>query len=597
MLRNFVAIACLGMLFSLGCGGKAKTPTAGTSTASSTAGSTAGPTVSVTAPAMAPKAGEGSTVLPVPLPPVDAASWKVKAEAVAPPAGLKSHFPLDVKLMLGAAFPSPSVGQAAVIEQVHREKDTAQVLDWIQIDLTKDGPPLRVHLWRDDTPREELPLMGSGQLIKTYALSPSGERLAWIGGHTLFVWSKDGTVLLRKPFKGVNKPIEWASFISDDRLALWIDGNVKQIAIPSGEVGPTLPVAGLRSPGGTWLAGYGTQEIAFYAAADHGKVGAIPIPAGYTAAGFMFHPSGKQFTISMRNASADVIIGIWDLDSGQPVKSAAMTYAGAQRQLAGGLVWAGPDTLLCNSTFFHMGLKDMIGNNRWGNEERLAGPSPDARFWSIHSLREPKQTEQLAAKLGPDAKTDTIFLAAATVPPPELEAQWIAAAATSVKAVVEGVPEKFKNEIAAGLAEALAKQGLRSDPEAKVKIELKIIQEGDGQTTGKDIPQDQLTTAMKEYLKTNPHDKWVQLVTMKNLRIDGTIYDETGKQAAKIQTYLFSRPVDDAGNSDPLWQALAKWEGVMTLPRPLLPGAGGKKSPLPEYITPGIDGLVDPVVQ
>jgi hypothetical protein len=162
---------------------------------------------------------------------------------------------------------------------------------------------------------------------------------------------------------------------------------------------------------------------------------------------------------------------------------------------------------------------------------------------------------------------------------------------------VEGVPEKFKNEIAAGLAEALAKQGLRSDPEAKVKIELKIIQEGDGQTTGKDIPKDQLTAAMKEYLKTNPHDKWVQLVTMKNLRLDGTIYDETGKQAAKIQTFLFSRPVDDAENSDPLWQALAKWEGVMTLPRPLLPGAGGKKSPLPEYITPGIDGLVDPVVQ
>lgn len=597
MLRNFVAVVCLGMLFSFGCGGKAKTPTAGTSAASSTAGSTAGPTVSVTAPAMAPKAGEGSTVLPVALPPIDAANWKVKAEAVAPPAGLKSHIPLDVKLMLGAAFPSPSVGQAAVIEQVHREKDTAQVIDWIQIDLTKDEPPLRVHLWKDDTPREELPLMGSGQLMKTYALSPSGERLAWIGGHTLFVWSKDGTVLLRKPFKGVNKPIEWASFISDDRLALWIDGNVKQVAIPSGEVGPTLPVAGLRSPGGTWLAGYGTQEIAFYAAADHAKVGAIPIPAGYTPVGFMFHPGGKQFAISMRNASADVIIGIWDLDSGQPVKSAAMTYARSQRQLVGGLSWAGPETLLCNQTFFHMGLKDMIGNNRWGNEGQLAGPSPDARFWSILSLREPKQTEQLAAKLGPGAKTDTVFLAAATVPPTALEAEWIAAAATSVKAVVEGVPEKFKNEIAAGLAEALAKQGLRSDPEAKVKVELKIIPEADGQTTGKDIPKDQLTATMKEYLKTNPHDKWVQLVTMKNLRIDGTIYDETGKQAAKIQTYLFSRPVDDAGNSDPLWQALAKWEGVMTLPRPLLPGAAGKKSPLPEYITPGIDGLVDPVVQ
>ena len=81
----------------------------------------------------------------------------------------------------------------------------------------------------------------------------------------------------------------------------------------------------------------------------------------------------------MRDSSANVIIGIWDLDSGQPVQAAAMTYARAQRQLAGGLVWAGPDTLLCNQTFFHMGLHEMIGNNRWGNAGQLAGPSPDAR--------------------------------------------------------------------------------------------------------------------------------------------------------------------------------------------------------------------------
>jgi hypothetical protein len=499
-------------------------------------------------------------------------------------------------MKLAAAFPSPNVGQAAVIDQVFREKDTAQVLDWIQIDLTKEGPPVRVHLWKDDTPREELPLMGSGQLIKTYALSPSGQRFAWIGGHTLFVWSKDGTVLLRKPFKGISKPIEWASFISDDRLALWIDGIVKQVAIPSGEVGPTLPVAGLRSPGGTWLAGYGTQEITFYTAADHAKVGAIPIPAGYTAAGFAFHPGGKQFAISMRDSSANVIIGIWDLDSGQPLQTAAMTYARAQRQLAGGLQWVGPETLLCNATFFHMGFKDMVGNNPQDMDGRFAGPSPDARLWQVRAIS-PEQAAQIAAKLGPDAKPATVYLGAATIPPPELEAQLKQSAVASVKAVVEGVPEKFKNEIAAGLAEALAKQGLRSDPEAKVKLAIKVILEGDGQTTGKDIPQNQLTPAMKEYLKTNPHDKWVKLVTMKNLRFEGTIYNEAGSPVNKVETYLFSRPVDDAGNADPLWQALAKWEGVIKLPRPLLPDAGGKKTLFPTYLTPGVDGLLEPVVK
>jgi nitrogen regulatory protein PII len=126
----------------------------------------------------------------------------------------------------------------------------------------------------------------------------------------------------------------------------------------------------------------------------------------------------------------------------------------------------------------------------------------------------------------------------------------------------------------------------------KLLAYLNSIPEADGQTTGKDIPKDQLTPAMKEHLKTMPHDKWVQLVTMKNLRIDATIYDATGKQAGKIPTYLFSRPVDEAGNPDPLWQALAKWEGVMTLPRPLLPDAAGKKTPFPKYLTPGIDGLV-----
>src|SRR5207237_10355588 len=133
---------------------------------------------------------------------------------------------------------------------------------------------------KEGTPREELPLMGAGHLLKTYALSPSGERFAWIGGHTLFVWSKDGTRLLRKPFAGVSKPIEWASFISDDRLALWIDGNVKQVTIPGGEVGPTLPVAGLRCPGGNWLAGSGNQEVSFYTAAHFSKGGAIPHPKG-----------------------------------------------------------------------------------------------------------------------------------------------------------------------------------------------------------------------------------------------------------------------------------------------------------------------------
>ena len=143
MLRSFVATICLGALLSSGCGGKSS-PATSTSPAagwpSGAAASSAGPaaTASVTAPAMEPKAGSGSSVLPVALPPVDAANWKVKSESVAPPAGLKSYIPLQVKLMLAAAFPSPSVGQAAVIEQVHREKDTAQVLDWLQIDLTKD---------------------------------------------------------------------------------------------------------------------------------------------------------------------------------------------------------------------------------------------------------------------------------------------------------------------------------------------------------------------------------------------------------------------------------------------------------------------------
>jgi hypothetical protein len=102
---------------------------------------------------------------------------------------------------------------------------------------------------------------------------------------------------------------------------------------------------------------------------------------------------------------------------------------------------------------------------------------------------------------------------------------------------------------------------------------------------------------MKEYLKTNPHDKWVKLVTMKNLRFEGTIYNEAGSPVNKVETYLFSRPVDDAGNADPLWQALAKWEGVIKLPRPLLPDAGGKKTLFPTYLTPGVDGLLEPVVK
>ena len=77
-------------------------------------------------------------------------------------------------------------------EQVFREKDTAQVIDWIQIDLTKDTPPARVHLWKDNTPREELPL---GKYAKVTAAAPiraNREFWRWVAaaglGVLLFEW-------------------------------------------------------------------------------------------------------------------------------------------------------------------------------------------------------------------------------------------------------------------------------------------------------------------------------------------------------------------------------------------------------------------------
>jgi hypothetical protein len=608
MLRFSFAIFTLSLALCCGCGGDDDAADGGGNGGSGGnggGGSQPSTTASATAPAREPQAGGGSLGggslnANVTLAPADAATWRVTGDGAPAPADLKSCIPLPVKKILAAAFTRPDVAQVAVLEKIWNEETGVQVIgSWVRIDLVTGETIDRVPLTKDDTPREELLLLGSyANNAITFAVSPSGERLAWIGGITLFIWSKDGERLMMKKLTGVSQNMTWCGFHSDDKLWITVDGRLQLITVPEGEVLDTKGVTAGLSPGGKWLTGYGNQELTFYDAADGKPAGAIPIPPGWSPAGWAFHPDCKHIGISMRNQSGDLLLGIYDLDSGQPVQSASETYAKAQRTLPGWLQWVGKDTLLLNGTLFHLESKTILADmNSAGTG--LAGPQPDTRMWHIRAVTDPEQGKQIAAKTGGEPATQ--YLCAATMSPQALDSlmsqpggfAWHPGVA--VNAVVHGVPEKFAAEIGDGLADYLARSGYRVDPQAPIKLELKVALAPDGQTTGKDIPKNQLTPAMKEHLKTFPSDKWVELVTVKNLTIEGMVYDSAGKPAFKVPTFLFSRAVDEAGNSDPLWQGLATWQGAMKLPGAFFRDPTGKRVQLPRYITPGIDGVLDPV--
>jgi len=189
------------------------------------------------------------------------------------------------------------------------------------------------------------------------------------------------------------------------------------------------------------------------------------------------------------------------------------------------------------------------------------------------------------------------------MPPPALQSVikqtggFIWHAGTSVNAVLTGVPGKHRQAVANGCSDWLVRQGFGVDPQAKIKLELTITQEGDGEMVGKNVPQDQLTPAMRKYLQSHPHEKWVEMVKVKNIAISGKVYDSAGKPVFQLPKRLVSRAMDKGGNDDPVWQGLATWKDAPNLPKTYFLDSTGKRVFLPsKYIQPGIDGLIDAVI-
>lgn len=593
--RFRVIAAFLALAAATFCGCR---PGANASKASSTSGS-------VTIPACDPKPGAKSWAPSVTLASADPATWKITADEVKPAADLKSYVALELRMAGGAAFARPDAAQAAVIDQVAGPNNRI-VLDWVRCDLKQTKPIGRVHLWQADTPQEELLQPGNDNVPLLVVLSPSGDRLATAVGQRVWVWSKDGARVAYFKVPQTTKPVGWIAFAGEERLWTHVDGNLQLHALPGGDVaasGPKQMWLPLMTPGGKWLAGVVGQELVVLAAADGSRAGSIPLPAEWRPQTIAMEPGGTQVALAMANNRADTLIGVWDLASGKLANSVEQTYARVQQRLAEyRLHWCGKDVLLCSHTFFHLGLKEILAAE--GRADSIpAGPAPDGRLWVVRTLADPAQVQQLQSAAAEELKTASALLAAATLPPAKYDSIFRDPAAfawhpgVAVNVVLSGVPAKFQDAVAAGLADAMAQQGYRVDPQAKLKLELNVKFEADGQMVGKDIPKEQWSPRMKEHVKKFPIDKWVELVTVKNLVIDGIAYDAAGKPAFGTRLPLFSRAVDKDGGDEPLWQALAKWEMDLSLPKTFFRDPAGNRVVLPTSIVPGIDGLVDPVIE
>ncbi|HZL90125.1 MAG TPA: hypothetical protein VFB96_17285 [Pirellulaceae bacterium] len=559
----------------------------------------------ITIPAREPKPSGKSWVPSVALASADPATWKVTADEVKPAANLKSYVALELRIAGGAAFARPDAAQAAVIDRVVGP-NSRNALDWVRCDLTQTKPVGRVHLWQTDTPDDEMLQPGNDGVAQLVALSPSGDRLAVAIGQRVWVWSKEGARVAYFKVPQTTKFIGWIAFAGEERMWIHVDGILRLHALPGGEVAATAPQQmwlPLMTPGGKWLAGVVGQELIFLAAADGSRAGSIPLPADWRAQTIAMEPGGTQVALALANNRADTLIGVWELATGKLSDSVEQTYARVQQRLAENrLHWCGKNLLLCSHTFFHLGVKEILAQE--GRADSIpAGAAPDGRLWTVRVLADPAQVQQLQSAPAEELKTANTLLAAATLPPAAYDPIFRDPAAfawhpgITVNVVLSGVPPKFQQAVAAGLADAMAQQGYRVDPEAKLKLEFNVKLGPDAETVGKDVPQDQLTPRMKEHLKKFPIDKWVELVTVKNIIIEGIGYDAAGKPAFGTKLPLFSRPVDEQGSDEPLWEALAKWESDLNLPRTFFRDPAGQRVVLPKMIVPGIDGLVDPVIE
>jgi hypothetical protein len=280
--------------------------------------------------------GMSSWVPPNPIPPVDAATWKVTPDPVPLAKGLRSAVPLldDVRAVL---LSGPSSPKAAALHVLRNAMRGAPQIEWVQYDLRKDEPVARVQIMpMDFPPARNTPFAAS--------LSPAGERLAVEDPRragSVAVWSPDGSQVARFEAPRARETFrpEWIGFAGADRLLTLADRRVTAFDAASGQQVYALPadflVPPIVSPGGKWVVAYTGKAYEFFASADGRKAGVLPLPSGWEntirpsagLGGLAFHPDGKLAAGLAFNNQIHLLIAVWDLADGALKESLVVSEA------------------------------------------------------------------------------------------------------------------------------------------------------------------------------------------------------------------------------------------------------------------------------
>lgn len=553
-----------------------------------------------------PEPGDYSWVPKAPIADADPATWKVAVQGVELPTGLKSVFPLPHRDHASVHF-TPALGsKAAVLVPLGRG------LQWTQYDLKKTDP-VQVTL------APEAATAGSWPKFVA-ALNTSGTLLAVRNhfrpedepGHVL-VFKDDGAKLASIAMPAETGEIQWLALPSDDLLLAYDGTKIAAHRLPAGD--KVYEIEGVQylpavSPGGKYVAVLTEQGMAWHSIADGQTAGLLPLPEkwfehdpqrggrneliGKRWAQANFHPNGKCAAILAINPHSDLHIANVDLATGNIKEAFQLTHSRTQSspELAG--IWTGErQMLLSDGMVVDFDLKTFLLRYEVGF---WPGQSPDGRYWRAHRLKY-DQVDDVIAKMGEtmraeDVRRNEVVLAATTLPEDSVVKQladarqgFIWRADMEARLEIAGnVPNAEREATIDAFAAAVAKRGVRINPQAKYGVRLNIGVDDDlvvGKTEAAYDPNYQ-----KEFYEQGKVGK---------MRV--SVVNEAGEP----QLAAGSVQVDstyESGGADRVWRELRARLKDVDLPRTYFRDTGGKRLPISlpgRQIPVGIDGVLEAI--
>ncbi len=550
-----------------------------------------------------------SWVPPLALASADSAGWKVTADEPPERAGLLSAFPIPPGAVESFTF-AARAGHAGVVLR----PQGGPGFEWVRYDLAKRELAGRVPLGDAKTPDEEAlrPNNDHYSGAAVCALSPSGDRLAVRDGQSRFlgVWAWEGRRLGTVRVQAGRHAVPWAGFGGEDRL--WVLSN-KQLTlreVAGGKALVTVPgevtVPPVLTPGGKWLVACAGGEILFLDAATGSRAGSIAVPKGWGGSNLAAHPTGRSVAVLLANQRSDALLGVWDLTTGRLTDSLVQTYHLSQQKLTLSLQWVGKRQLLCGRAVVDLDRHVILCNAYVQHNQRGSSGlvSPDGRQWLVRPFSDEEWArveKKLPAPAGAPTRT---FLTAASLPqavsgPLEAAAEgflWHPGVAVRVVAA-DSVPKKYRARVTESAADHLAREGYRVDPAAAITVEalVKLGEKHSG--TGRRVPREQLSDAQKQQLRFNPMMAFYEITDVYDGTVQARVHDGAGRLALQSQNFGVSISLKRGSGEQEAWQKLLEKGVKLTLPRLYLRDASQRRLMLPKSYQPGVDGLLEPVLE